>query len=116
MQLSTITSSYSMAGYRCATSRQDSRKRPSAIFIMLALCTAVTFLLKLRYAYSNAYSAMRRVPGRVITLSDSVTPGTTSCSRPENSPSVFSRTTTMSTSLWRAFGTPVARGVQGFGQ
>mmetsp|Transcript_1027 Transcript_1027/g.3012 ORF Transcript_1027/g.3012 Transcript_1027/m.3012 type:complete len:331 (-) Transcript_1027:91-1083(-) len=102
MQLSTMISRYSMVGYRLATSRQDSRNRPSAIFMMLALCTAVTLLRKLRYAYSNAYSAMRVVPVLVITLSDSVTPGNTSCSRPLNSPSVFSRTTTMSTSLCRA--------------
>lgn len=68
---------------------------------MLALCTAVTLERLLRKAYSKAYCAMRRVASRVMTLSDSATPGTTSCSMPLNSPSMFSRTMTMSTLSWR---------------
>lgn len=35
----------------------------------------------------------------MVTLSDSMTPGYTSCSIPENSPSVFSLMTVMSTLL-----------------
>jgi hypothetical protein len=44
-----------------------------------------------RRASMNAYSAMRVQPFSVNTLSVSTTPGTTSCSSPEYSPSVFSR-------------------------
>src|SRR2546425_1531447 len=40
--LSTMRSSNSMSGYSCATSRAIFKKSPSANFMMLALCTAVT--------------------------------------------------------------------------
>lgn len=66
-QLSTIISLYLIPGYLLATFRQDSKKRPSASFMMLALCTAVTVFLLLRYAYSNAYFAMRSEQNFVIT-------------------------------------------------
>ena len=42
--LSTIRSSKAMSGFSAATSRATRRKRPSENFMMLALCTAVTFL------------------------------------------------------------------------
>ena len=67
LQLSTIISSYLIPGYLDAISRQDSKKRPSASFMMFALCTAVTFFLLLRYAHSNAYLAMRSEQNFVIT-------------------------------------------------
>mmetsp|Transcript_19096 Transcript_19096/g.57673 ORF Transcript_19096/g.57673 Transcript_19096/m.57673 type:complete len:228 (+) Transcript_19096:1115-1798(+) len=57
---------------------------------------AVTVFLLFSSAYSNAYCAVRRDFSAVITLRDSTTPGTTSCSSPLYSPSVFSRMTTMS--------------------
>lgn len=66
-QLSTIISLYLIPGYFVATSRQDSKNRPSASFIMFALCTAVTFFLLFRYAYSKAYFAMRSEQNFVIT-------------------------------------------------
>lgn len=66
-QLSTITSLYLIPGYRLAISRQDSKNSPSASFIMLALWTAVTVFRLLRYAYSNAYFAMRSEQNFVIT-------------------------------------------------
>ena len=36
------------------------RKSPSLSFMMLALCTAVTFFLLLRKAYPKAYSTVLR--------------------------------------------------------
>ena len=53
-QLSTMRSSNSMAGNPSATSRATSRNSPSVNFMMLALCTAVTFLRPYRCAYWNA--------------------------------------------------------------
>lgn len=47
-QLSTMISLYLIPGYLVATSRHDSKNKPSASFIMLALWTAVTFFLLLR--------------------------------------------------------------------
>lgn len=66
-QLSTIISSYCISGYLTATSLQDSKNRPSASFIMLALCTAVTFFLLFTLAYSNANFAIRSEQYFVIT-------------------------------------------------
>lgn len=43
------------------------RNMPSPSFMMLALCTAVTFLRLLSSANSNAYSAVRRDLSYVIT-------------------------------------------------
>mmetsp|Transcript_9969 Transcript_9969/g.24915 ORF Transcript_9969/g.24915 Transcript_9969/m.24915 type:complete len:350 (+) Transcript_9969:543-1592(+) len=99
--LSTIISSYLMVGNLGATARTALRNMPSPSFMMLALCTAVTFFLLLSSAYSNAYCAMRSDESYVMTLRLSTTPSTTSCSRPEYSPSVFSRITTMSRLSWR---------------
>mmetsp|Transcript_7904 Transcript_7904/g.15880 ORF Transcript_7904/g.15880 Transcript_7904/m.15880 type:complete len:273 (-) Transcript_7904:83-901(-) len=99
--LSTIISSYSIAGYFSATSWQHLIKRPSDCFIIFALCTAVTFLRPLATAYLNANSATLSLAFLVITLRDSTTPGTTSCSNPEYSPSVFSRIVTRLTSSYR---------------
>jgi hypothetical protein len=45
-------------GYFLAVSRQERRNSPSPCFMMLALCTAVTFLRLFSTAYSNAYSAI----------------------------------------------------------
>ena len=67
--------------------------------MMLALCTAVTFRLLFIVAYSNAYSAILLEDLSVITFSDSTTPGTTSCSRPLYSPSVFSLTIVISSGV-----------------
>ena len=65
-------------------------KRPSPSFMMLALCTAVTVLRLFSSAYSKAYCAVRRDFTAVMTFKLSTTPGTTSCSKPLYSPSVFS--------------------------
>mmetsp|Transcript_15352 Transcript_15352/g.39063 ORF Transcript_15352/g.39063 Transcript_15352/m.39063 type:complete len:218 (+) Transcript_15352:239-892(+) len=97
-QLSMIFSSYVMSGYSSAIFLQHARKRPSAFFMMFALWTDVTFLRLFFVAYSNAYSATLVLAFSVMTLRLSTTPGTTSCSRPLYSPSVFSLTITMSTS------------------
>ena len=48
-----------MSGYCAATSRTHSRNSPSLIFMMFALCTAVTRLRPWRRAYSKANCAMR---------------------------------------------------------
>ncbi|KAJ0493922.1 hypothetical protein HanIR_Chr12g0591571 [Helianthus annuus] len=47
-QLSTIISLYLMLGYLLAISLHDSRNKPSASFIIFALCTAVTVFRLLR--------------------------------------------------------------------
>ena len=65
--------------------------------MMLALWIEWIFLRPCLRAYSKANFAMRVDPFSVITLMLSTTPGTTSCSRPTYSPSVFSRTMTRST-------------------
>ena len=64
---------------------------------MLALWMEWIFLRPCLRAYSNANLAMRVEPFSVMTLMLSTTPGTTSCSRPTYSPSVFSRTMIRST-------------------
>ncbi len=48
------------------TSRAHRMNRPSAIFMMLALCTAVTRFRPLSWAYLNAYSATRLLATRVM--------------------------------------------------
>lgn len=102
-QLSIIISSYLINGYFYATSRCAYKNKPSTNFIILALWTAVTFFLPLRWANSNAYSAILNDAYLVVTLIDSTTPGYTSCSTPEYSPSVFSLITTISVLWWRYF-------------
>mmetsp|Transcript_39788 Transcript_39788/g.88439 ORF Transcript_39788/g.88439 Transcript_39788/m.88439 type:complete len:223 (-) Transcript_39788:615-1283(-) len=92
--LSTISSSYCSSGYFSRTSLQHSRNKPSAFFMMFALWTADTFFRPWSLAYLKANSATRELALRVITFKLSTTPGTTSCSRPEYSPSVFSLTVT----------------------
>ena len=64
------------------TFRTHRRNRPSPIFMMLALCTAVTRLRPCFRAYSNANVAMRVDASSVMIFRLSTTPGTTSCSRP----------------------------------
>ena len=53
--------------HKSATSRVQRMKRPSAIFMMLALCTAVTFFRPLSLAYWNANSATRLLATLVMT-------------------------------------------------
>ena len=65
--LSTIISSCAMSGYCLLISRTHSMNRPSAFFMMLALCTAVTRLRLLSRAYWNAYCATRVDAVRVMT-------------------------------------------------
>ena len=62
---------------------------------------AVTFFRFCRRAYEKAKRAIRFDALAVIILSDSTTPGTITCSRPEYRSSVFSRTTTKSMSAKR---------------
>jgi len=50
-----------------ATSLQHSMNKPSAFFMMFALCSAVTFWRLLSLAYLKAYSATRVLATRVIT-------------------------------------------------
>jgi len=50
-----------------ASEGQTFRKRPSLIFMMLALCTAVTVFRLFNSAYSNAYWAVRLDFASVIT-------------------------------------------------
>lgn len=65
-QLSTMMSLAWMSEYSRATSRKESKKSPSVIFMMLALWTQVTvFRLSLR-AVSNANFAARIDPLRVM--------------------------------------------------
>ena len=68
---------------------------------MLALWMQVTFFLLFARAKEKANLAMRSDLARVMILSDSTTPSTDWCSRPEYSPSVFSRMMQKSTFLWR---------------
>ena len=67
-QLSTISSLYWISGNWAADSRQQVRNRPSLIFMMLALWTAVTFLRPSRRAYSKVARAMRVEAALVITF------------------------------------------------
>mmetsp|Transcript_17616 Transcript_17616/g.30336 ORF Transcript_17616/g.30336 Transcript_17616/m.30336 type:complete len:288 (-) Transcript_17616:140-1003(-) len=97
---SSSTSSKLRLGYCAACSRAHSRNSPSLSFMMLALWTTVTFLRLCSVAYSKAYLQMRCDASWVMTLSADTTPGTTSCSRPLYSPSVFSRIITRSTSSY----------------
>ena len=60
-----------------ATLRHSSRKVPSDIFMMLALCRATTFDLPLSMAYLKAYSATFLLASRVISFTLWTTPGTT---------------------------------------
>ena len=99
--LSTIISLDSRVGKSLATALKVLRKRPSANFMMLALWMQVTFLRLFASAKLKANFAMRSDLARVIILRDSTTPGTDWCSRPEYSPSVFSRMMAKSTFLWR---------------
>ena len=118
---STILSLNSISGYRSATSRAMRRYRPSVAFMMLALCTHVTFLRPQRRAYSNAYSTIRRDrameigliemaesaangfwPDASTNLFSSTTSGEPSSnSMPAYRSSVFSRTITRSMSRYR---------------
>ena len=68
-------------------------KLPSVFFMMLALVTMDTRFLPLLRANSKAARAMRRVPGRVVTLkSMASTSGISTPRLPSTySPSVFSR-------------------------
>ena len=50
---------------------------------MFALCTAVTLRRRCRVAYEKAKRAIRFDALDVMIFSDSTTPGTTWCSRPE---------------------------------
>jgi hypothetical protein len=53
-QLSMMISSYSIVGWSRAILRAHSRNRPSVIFMMLALCTAVTLRRPWRSASAKA--------------------------------------------------------------
>mmetsp|Transcript_75090 Transcript_75090/g.141600 ORF Transcript_75090/g.141600 Transcript_75090/m.141600 type:complete len:205 (+) Transcript_75090:301-915(+) len=122
---STSASSYRMSTPKgdLETARASCRKRPSACFITLALCTAVTFAVPLRRrewlrrdlrscARRKAYSAMRRLAPRVMRLVASTVSSSTHFSGTAlwYKSSVFSRTTrrSMSTSSKRP-GTPPIR-------
>ena len=64
-----------MSGYLAATLRAHSRNRPSLSFMMLALCTAVTFFRPRRRACSKANSAIRVDALSVMIFRLSTTPG-----------------------------------------
>src|SRR4051812_10522298 len=99
--LSTIMSLVSRVGYSLATVLNVLRNRPSASFMIFALWIQVTFLRLLARAKLKANLAIRSDLARVIILRDSTTPETDWCSRPEYSPSVFSRIMQRSTLSWR---------------
>ena len=65
-QLQAADCGHNKGAHCCATSRVQRMNRPSAIFMMLALCTAVTRLRPLSAAYLNAYSATRLLATRVM--------------------------------------------------
>ncbi len=64
------------------TSRQHLMKRPSAIFMMLALWMAETRLRPLSRAYLNAYSATRVLATRVMTCPGAARSGNTTLDSP----------------------------------
>lgn len=97
--VSTCFSSYSICGYSWAISLAHLRNKPSPSFITPALCTATTFFLLFETAYSNAYLAIFNQALLEIILILSLTPGTTRCSSPIYSPSVFSLIVTTFTLL-----------------
>lgn len=70
---------------------------------MAALWTKVTDGLPTLLAYSKANRLIRSLAVRVISLMLCMTPGKTSCSMPEYSPSVFSRIIKVSTPSYTVF-------------
>jgi hypothetical protein len=73
MPSSVVNQQHSLVSVVPATSLQHSMKSPSAFFMMLALCRAVTFWRLLSVAYLNAYSATRVLATRVITCAGEAT-------------------------------------------
>ena len=65
------------------------RKSPSLNFMMLALCTAVTFFLLLRNAYPKAYSTVLR--DFSCAIKRSLTLDQVNCTLPADCPAAYSR-------------------------